>query len=163
MKTKTMFVLTIIGILTLCLSVSQPAVAATDEEDVLQVAENWNLAANTANFELLSSLYWHSPKLSEFAPLKAGAFLMQGWDTLEQWFKTYFEVPKGTVTSTYSNPLVTMITNDVAVLTFYQTLILNPPLVAEQTIIHNRVTLVVQKMGGKWVIVHDHASVFPTE
>jgi ketosteroid isomerase-like protein len=146
-----------------CLYVTPSANAATAEEEELQVAVNWNKAMNNADFELMSSLYFHSPKTSEFAPNKAGGLLIQGWEALEKWWKGNLGLPKGTFVNTQSNIQVTMITNDVAVITCYQTLIVNPPAAKEQSTDLIRNTRVVQKIDGKWLIMHDHASLLPNE
>lgn len=159
---KKFTVLSVCIVLVFGLSFATSAMAS-DEEDILQVVENWSTAMNTADIELMSSTYWHSSKTTDFAPNKAGAFLVQGWDALGKMWKGYLGMPKGTFTNTHSNIQVTMLTNDVAVVTCYQTLIVNPPAAKEQTTNLMRNTRVVQKIGGKWLIVHDHASVLPTE
>ena len=155
-------VLSVCVVLVLGLSFASSAMAS-DEEDVLQVVTNWGIAMNTADVELMSSTYWHSPKTTNFSPNKAGAFLIQGWDALEKWWGGLLGMPQGTFVITQSNVQVTMVTNDVAVVTCYQALIVNPPADKEQSTNLVRNTRVVQKIGGKWLIVHEHASMLPTE
>jgi uncharacterized protein (TIGR02246 family) len=163
MKTKIVFDLLCIVILALCLYVTPSANAMSAEEEVLQVVTNWTKAMNTADFELWSSLFWNSPKTSSFAPPKSAAFLIQGYEAILKNIKFQFECPEGTMKSSHHNPQVTMLKDDVAVVTLYRILTLNPPVVKEQITLQERQTLVVQKIEGKWLIVHDHGSVLPTE
>jgi uncharacterized protein (TIGR02246 family) len=147
----------------LCLSVAPSAKAASAQDEVLQVVTNWTKAMNTADFELWSSLHWNSPKTSSFAPPKSAAFLIQGYEAVLNNMRFLFECPQGTMNSSHHNPQVTMLKDDVAVVTLYRILTLNPPAVKEQTTVQERQTLVVQKIDGKWLIVHDHGSVLPKE
>jgi Calcium/calmodulin dependent protein kinase II association domain len=73
------------------------------------------------------------------------------------------EMPERSVLVSLHNPQVTMLTDEVAIFTGYHNAIVNPPLVKEQTVFRFRETLVVQKIGGKWLIVHQHGSNFSTE
>jgi len=158
MRTRTFVGLLSWVCLVLCLYVAPAANAATAEEEVLQVEKNWMKSAETADYELFSSLYLHSPKISEFHP--GDVFLSQGWELFEQnWKPTYESTQKGSVTMSMHNPQVTMLGDNVAVLTFYQIV----TTVKDQTISQHRVTRVLQKIDGKWLIVHDHASYLPTE
>lgn len=163
MKTKTMFVLMVMSALAFCLAISQPAIAASDEDEVLQVAANFSEAFNDADFELMTSLYWHSPKLSEFTPSPAGAFLAQGWDGIGTGWKTTFELPAGTYMTSTHNQQATMLRNDVGMVTQYMIITYTDPATKAQEVHQVRQTLVIQKIGGKWVIVHHHSSEFPTE
>lgn len=163
MRKQIIYALLVPFVLAFCLYVAPTATAASDEEEVLQVAENWNKAVNTGDFELMSSLYWNSPKTSSFPPWKEAAFLLQGYEAIMNWIKPTFESLKGTTSRTYHHPQVTLLGDDVAVVTLYEVIISNSPDVEEQTIDQNRQTLVVQKIGGKWLIVHDQGSAFPTE
>lgn len=162
MKTKTVFALMIVGALALCISVAQPALAASDEEEVLQVEINFAKAITTGDYELMSSLFWHSPKASTFHP-SSRPFLCQGWEeSLEPNWKSGL-LPTGTTTVTPHNWQATFIKDDIAIITGYETVIDINETTNEQAIFNLRVTRVVQKIGGKWLIVHDHGSVLPTE
>jgi len=162
MRTRSMFCLMIIGALAFCLAASLPAIAS-DEEDVLQVAENWAKAINSSDLELMSSIHWQSPETSKFTPAKNGAFLTQGWGTIEEGWKENLEYPAGTINATLHNPHVTILGDNVAVITVYQIMTINPPAAEVQQTGQMRQTLVVQKTGGKWLIVHEHSSTLPTE
>ena len=163
MQTKIKSVLIIIVTLALCLSITSPAVEASDEEEVLQVATNWAKAFNASDFELMSSLFWNSPEATRFGPAKGGAFLMQGGESIIKIWESTLESTKGAIAVSIHNPNVTMVGSNVAVLNAYATATYTDPKTKEQSISQVRGTFVVQKIGGKWLIVHEHSSIFPTE
>jgi uncharacterized protein (TIGR02246 family) len=163
MRTRTFVGLLSCIALVICLYVNPAARAATAEEEVLQVVTNFATAMNTNDTELMGSLWWNSPKTSTFGPPKGLAFLTQGWDSIMMWMKDLNKYPVGTYTRTIQNPQVMMLGDNVAVLTTYSIFTQNPPAVKEQTTGQERMTFVVQKIGGKWLIVHGHGSIFPTE
>jgi uncharacterized protein (TIGR02246 family) len=150
-------------LLVLCLSVAPSAMAASAEDEVLQVMTNWFKAFNTNDFELMSSLWWHSPKTSQFSPGISGAFLAEGWDAIAEGEKSTSEQPVGSYQNSMRHPKVVMIGDNVAIITSYNVAITNPPAVKEQTVALVRGTFVVQKIGGKWLIVHEHSSVVPED
>ena len=160
MRKKTSCALLTIFILFFCLSANNPAIAASGEEDVLKVATNFVEAWNTLNFDLLSSLYFHSSETNEFGPSSYDPFLYQGWETLEKEWKAIFELPPGTIIISLHDLKATMIKDDVAVLTAYHNFTYTNPETKEQSIQQHRITNVVQKINGKWLIVHHHASEF---
>lgn len=149
--------------LVLCLYVTQSANATSAEEEALQVVTAWTKAFNDADFGLWSSMYWKSPKTSSFAPPQSMAFLTQGYEAILANLKPVFEYPKGTYVLSTHNIKVTMLEDNVAVITQYQIMTVNPPAVKEQIIEQQRGTFVIQKIGGKWLIVHDHGSYLPTK
>lgn len=166
MRNKTIYGLSIIVTLVFCLSVAPSATAASEEEEVLQVQTNFIKAVSTGDFALMSSLYWHSSKTSQFPP-GSPSFLIQGWEeSFEKYWKSSLGFPEGTstVTSmTFHHPQVTMLKDDVAVINGYENLVNTDPTTNEETITQIRITRIVQKIGGKWLIVHDHGSSFPSE
>lgn len=163
MKTKIIVGLLTCVALALCLYITPSANAASAEEEVLQVPINWVKAFNSMDFELMSSLYWHSPKTSEFGPTPGRAFLSEDWEQLENKWKSNLKSPKGTYVFNLHNPQVTMLGDNAAVTTGYQTLVVKDPATEEELVIQLRQTLVVQKIDGKWVIAHHHSSVFAVE
>jgi uncharacterized protein (TIGR02246 family) len=165
MKKHTIYGLLITVTLVFCLSVAPTANAASAEEEVLQVATTFVKAFNINDYKLIYSLYLQSPKTSKFMPGKSGAFLLQGWDAIGEQCKRALnpEYPKGSRIGTLHNPDVAMLGDNVAVITGYITLTTNPPVEKEQTIGQIRLTFVVQKVGGKWYIAHEHTSALPTE
>jgi len=165
MRTRTFIRLLSCMCMVVCLYGMPAASATSDEEDVLQVATNFVKAFNTNDYKLIYSLYLQSPKTSKFIINKAGAFLYQGWEEIGEQCKNTLnpEYPKGSFYVTLHNPEANILTDNVAVLTGYIVLTVNPPIAKEQTIIQARLTFVVQKLGGKWYIAHEHTSAFPTE
>lgn len=160
---KRLAVLCLCVVSVFCLSFASSSMAASDEETVLQVAQNWEKAFNSNDYKAWSSLWWNSPKTTQFGPPKQMAFLSEGYDEIMGLITGVFESPKGTYTSSVHNPRATMLGGDVAVLTCYQTMSINPPAVAVQIVEQHRITFVLQKISGKWLIVHAHGSVLPVE
>jgi uncharacterized protein (TIGR02246 family) len=163
MKKCTIYGLLIIVSLVFCLSVAPSATAASDEEEVLQVMSNWFKAFNTNDYELMSSIHWHSPETSFFGPNNSNAFLTRGWDQTAEVFKSTFAEPVGTSSISSHNSEVTMLDDNVAVVTLYAISTQNPPATDEQVIQQLRGTLVVKKIKGKWQLVHLHWSTIPAE
>jgi uncharacterized protein (TIGR02246 family) len=161
MKRHTILLLSLL--LVLCLSAAPSAMAASAEDEVLQVLQNFDKAVNTADLELMASLYWQSPKYSGFGPPKRLAYLSQGWEKDREMWRKMFEYPKGTYQSSSHNTQVLMLGDNAAVIAGYSTITFFPPAVKEETSELLRFTTVVQKIGGKWVIVHGHTSLLPTQ
>jgi hypothetical protein len=149
--------------LVICLYSAQSVNAASPEEDALQVVTNFAKAMNTNDSALMSSLWWNSPKTSTFGPPKALGFLTQGYESIIMWFNDMNKSPVGSYVRSFHNPQVSMLNDNVAIISAYSIFIQNPPVVKEQTISQERVTFVVQKIGAKWLIVHGHASELPTK
>jgi uncharacterized protein (TIGR02246 family) len=145
----------------LCFTTS--ASAASAEEEVLQVMTKWFNAYNTNNADLMASLYWNSPKLTAFCPDPSSAFLIQGWELNAKSWKSIAKDPIGTYVNRPSHIQVTMLIDNVAIITGYNTETDTDPTAKAQTVYQIRGTFVVQKIGGKWVIVHEHSSVFPVK
>jgi len=135
--------------------------AASAEDEVLQVMKNWFKAANTNDNELGSSLWWNSPKTSQFHPWKSGTFLIEGWDVIVGGEVSGSENPIGTNVNSMRHPKVMMLSDNVAIITSYNVCTVNRPAVKEQATYLVRGTFVVQKIGGKWLIVHEHSSLVP--
>lgn len=163
MRTRTLVGLLSCMCLVLCLYVAPAANAATAEEEVLQVIINFAKATTNNDQALMSSLWWNSPKTSTFGPPKGLAFLTEGYEPIMMWFKDMNKYPAGTFVRTVQNPQVMILGDNVAVVTAYSVITQNPPVVKEQTYYQERMTFVVQKIGGKWLIVHGHGSAFPAE
>ena len=104
--------------------------------------------------------HWHSPKTSTYYPT-GGPLLYQGWELLEKEWKTSMgSTPTSTMTVTIHQPQATVI-GDMAVINAYENVIDTDLKTNAQTISQFRVTRVVQKIEGKWLIIHDHVSQFP--
>jgi len=105
----------------------------------------------------------HSGETSFFGPGNTNAFLTKGWDQIAESLKTTFEQPADTLSISSNNIQVTMLDDDVAIVTEYAVQTINPPLVAEQQIMQVRGTQVLKKIDRKWRLVHLHWSTLPTE
>lgn len=163
MKTKTIVGLLLCIVLALCVYFTPPANAASAEEEVLQVMTNWFKAYNTNDADLIASLYWSSPKLTAFCPDPSSAFLIQGWELNAAGWKPIAKAPIGAYVNTPSHIQVTMLTDNVAIITGYNTETDTDPTTKAQTVYHVRGTFVVQNIGGKWLIVHEHSSILPVK
>ena len=148
--------------LVFCLSFASSAVAASDEEEVLQVPQKFITAMNTSNFDMMSSLWWHSDKTTSFNP-SSDPFLYDGWEIIGNGWKYISEMPPGSENVTIHHVQATMLGNNAAITTAYGYDVYTDPETKEETISLVRQTLVLQKIGGKWLIVHHHASMFPIE
>jgi hypothetical protein len=163
MRTRTFVGLLSCLCLVLCLYVAPAANAASaDEEEVMKVVTNFNTALNTLDYNLMSSLWWHSPKVSSYEPSTGYPFLYQGWEEIGAFWKGNL-APADIITNvqTLHNPQVTMLTNDVAVTTTYANNVYTDPKTKVQTTDQLRQSLVVQKINGKWLIVFHHCSGLP--
>ena len=164
MKTRTIIGLLSCIALVLCLYVTPSASAASAEEEVLQVVANYAKANSTSDFELMSSLHWHSPTLSKFAPRIDGAFLTQGWDTIGDDLQAMLQMFSGNFVLSPHHPQATVLSDDAAVATAYYTATSTNPDTGEQDVAGQmRQTLVLQKIDGKWLIIHEHTSNLPVE
>lgn len=163
---KKLAVLPLCIALVCCLTFATAATAASDEEAVLQVEKNFIKALTTGDYKLMSSLYWHSPDTITFAP-GSPPFFHQGWDeSLEQYWKSNLGTssePPAITSMNFYHPEVTMLKDDVAVINGYEYIVETDPATQEQTTARIRITRIVQKIGGKWLIVNDHASMLPAE
>jgi ketosteroid isomerase-like protein len=138
-------------VLVLCVSAAPSVMAASAEEEVLQVEKNWCKAFKNVDMELMSSLYWNSPKTTEYTPNES----YDGWEAIETNIKKYFGLGKGVFDWTYFDTQVVMLTDNVAIISGYHNLFEKPPGGNPYALIL-RFTLVVQKIDGKWLIMHNN-------
>jgi hypothetical protein len=163
MKTKNKLMLILCISLAFCLYVAPAASAASAEDEVLQVMSDWFKAFNTNNTDLMTSLYWNSPKTTAFGPGVDSALLGQGWELNTEGWKSGFKAPIGTYVNSPSHIQATMLSDNIAIITGYNTQTYTDPTTKTQNIYHVRGTFVVQKIGGKWLIVHEHSSMLPVK
>jgi ketosteroid isomerase-like protein len=158
------YTVTMIIIALMCyFSIAPLATAASDEEEILQVETNFMKAVSTGDLSLMSSLYSHSSKTTQFPP-GSPSLLIQGWEeSFEKYWKYTISPSTGTTTMIFHHPQVTMLKDDVAVITGYESIVNTNASTQEQTTTIYRLTRIVQKIKGKWLIVHDHASAIPAE
>ena len=158
--TVTMIIIALLSFLYIAPSAS----AASAEEEVLQVQANFMKALSAGDLEAITSLYWNSPKTSQFPPGSTPAFLIQGWgETFDKYWKYTLPSSSDTTIMTFHHPQVIMLKDDVAVIIGYECVLSTNSKTQEETTSHYRITRIVQKIKGKWLIVHDHASAFPIE
>jgi|GEM_PF-1402596 len=152
MSKKSMYGLSCMVILLFCFFITPSAKAGSAEEEVLELEKNWIKAFNTVDYELASSLYWHSPKTTESAP---DVTFSQGYDAIIEGMKFYFASDSPHVSKwSLDNTQVIMLSDNAAIIIGFHDL-LN---VRENRKSRHRFTRVVQKIDGKWLIVHNHES-----
>lgn len=159
---KYTIILSIIA-LVCCFSIAASAIAASDEEEIIQVQTDFMKAYSSKDFKAMASLYFHSSKTSTFNPGNQ-PLLCEGWEEslMDRWKNTMVSETDD-VTGYFHHPKVTMIKDDVAIITGYESVTYTNPVTKESTTSHNRVTRVLQKIRGKWLIVHDHVDTFSIE
>ena len=74
---------------------------------------------------------------------------------IETNIKKYFELGEGIFDWTYFDTQVVMLTNNVAILSGYHNMFEKPPGMDPYALIL-RFTLVLQKINGKWLIIHNN-------
>jgi hypothetical protein len=163
MRTKTFIGFLACVALAIFFCLTPTASAASAKEEVLQVIKDMTKAIDNWDFDLQASLYWRSEEMSSFGPKKDTAFLTRGWEDNFKESDSMKALPKGAITWAFRNQEVTMLDDNAAIITTYAIVNVNPPLVKEVVTDHIRLTLVVKKVGGKWLIVHQHESFFPEE
>jgi uncharacterized protein (TIGR02246 family) len=159
MKSKTTLLFSLL--LVLCLSVAPSAKAASAEDEALQVVKSFIKAMSTSDMNLMSSLWLKSPKTTAYQP--DSLFLYKGAESIENLWKSSLELPAGTNAATIHDSQCTMIDDNVAVTTTYANHVYTDPKTKEQSVSQIRQTLVLQKVNGKWLIVHHHASTIPAK
>jgi len=137
-----------------------PYPAGSIENEILQVVANFDKAFNSNSYELMSSVWWHSSKISRFSPGKPGALLTEDWKLFDPRFKARAQRKWPVTRIGRHNSKVTLLDDDTAIATSYVTLRIAPPNQDPQ-IDYLRTTLVIQKINDKWLIAHMHASRLP--
>ncbi len=148
------------------LSMAPSAAAASPEDEALQVFADFTRAINTADFELAESLYRHSAETSQFLDAAGMPFLYQGWEAIENNLKPFFvylKASQGANSFSMHHSQAVMLGDSGAVVTGYHNWVSTDPATQQTTRSQIRVTLALQKISGKWLIVHEHASAFPAK
>lgn len=126
--------------------------AAHSQEDakktILQLFEKQVGAWNEGDLEKFMSTYWKSPELT----FSAGGTTTRGWQqTLDRYKKSYS-------TKALMGHL-TFSKFEVIVLGEHSALALgNWKLKQEKDVLQGNFSVVLKKMDGKWLIIHDHSS-----
>ena len=157
--------LVIVLVLILTLFSSLTVTASSEvEEELLALGIKFEQAFETGDLKTLEELFWHDERLTIFWPDPDTALRMDGWSQFQGYLKgmTYYlsQLPPGTVNFEIRQPSINVM-EDVAIVTSYWILTMPTP-EGGMAVSQGRSTLVCKKMDGKWVIIHAHASVFPT-
>lgn len=168
MRIKALFGLSYMVVMLLCLCIMPSTNAASVEDNVLQVENSLVKAFNEKDFNLMSSLYWHSTKTQmcspnvfseDWNPSASLAFpmvLSKGWDSIESILKGYCEQSKGGYEWSLRDAQVTMLADDIAQVVGYHDLVKTSADGDEASSASLRFTHIVQKIDKNWRIVHSH-------
>ena len=146
-----------------CFFITPSATAASDEEAIMQLVSDYFKGWNTNSNELMEKVHWNSPDFTFFGPNKDTSFLTKGWEETAEGFKTTFDSPVGTYSLSCHDPKVWMIEKNVAIVTMNSIWNITDTNTNELQIQQIRGTHVVKKVNGKWLILHVHWSILPTE
>ncbi len=145
---------------------SSPMVTASTEaeEELLPLLVKYEQAFETGDLETFEELFWHDERLTVFWPCPERAFRIDGWSQWQRSLKRFTslvsQLPPGAVNMEIRQPSINLM-EDVAIVTGYWVLTMPAPEGGSQ-VMQGRSTLVWKKIKGKWVIIHAHASLFPT-
>jgi hypothetical protein len=145
--------------------VSSPRVtASTEVEELLPLFAKFERAMETADLEAFAELFWHDERLTVFWPEPDTAFRIDGWSQMENMLKGFStfvsKLPPGAINMEIRQPSINIM-GDVAITTAYWVWTMFTPEGGSQVML-GRSSIVWKKIEGKWVIIHAHASVFPT-
>jgi len=147
--------------LVFCFSMA-PFATAGPADEVLQVVAKYDSGFNTGDFDLVSSVWWHSEETTSFGPIKPSSFRAEGWKQVVPRYRLITQLPKGSARRSRSQTRVTLLGDDTAIFTSYETVSIQIPAPnSQRETMLTRNTLVLQKIQGEWLIVHSHASTFP--
>lgn len=157
--------LVIVLVLILTLFSSLAVIASTEEEELFAIGIKFEQAFETGDLETFEELFWHDERLTVFWPDPNTAFRIDGWSQFLQGYlkgMTYYlsQFPPGTVNFEIRQPSINVM-EDVAILTSYWILTMPTP-EGGMVVSQGRASFVCKKLDGKWVIIHAHASTFPT-
>jgi len=141
-----------------------PTAVLAGEEELLPVLAQYEQAFEAGDAEALGDLYWHDERLTVFWPEPETAFRVDGWTQWQSYLKGFAafisQLPPGGSNLEIRQPTITVI-GDVAIVTSYWVGTMLIPQAGSQ-VMQGRETLVWKKIDGQWVIIHEHASLFPT-
>jgi len=108
-------------------------------------------------------LFWQDERLTVFWPEPETAFRIDGWTQWQTHLRGFAgfvsQLPPGGLNLEIRQPSIDVM-GDVAIVTAYWVGTMLTP--EGSQVMQGRVTEVWKKMEGKWVIVREHASFFPT-
>jgi len=164
-KVRKLIGLAIAAGLALALVCSPVVFASTQaEQEVLSLTAQYEQAFEAGDAEALGELYWHDERLTVFWPEPETAFRIDGWSQWQSYLKGFAafmsQLPPGAFNlETRQGSIVVM--EDVAIATCHWVGTMFIPQGGNQ-VMQGRETMVWKKIDGKWVIIHEHISFFPT-
>jgi ketosteroid isomerase-like protein len=144
---------------------SSPVVTASTEavEELLPRLAKLEQAFETGDLEAFTDLFWHDERLTVFWPEPEMAFRIDGWTQMQSVLKGFTsfvsKLPPGSVNWEFRQPSINVM-GDVAIVTTYWVITMLTP--EGSQVMQGRGSSVWKKIEGKWVIIHDHCSFFPT-
>lgn len=133
-----------------------PPLAQADSADEIRAAQNSIAAgAEARNLDQIMSNYWHSQKLFVFDVYPPRQYV--GWDAFRKDWHDFLAAYKGPIT--YQMQEMYVDTDGKYGYIHVIEHIAGTTDEGKATVINMRVTELYQKMNGKWLIVHEHASV----
>lgn len=156
------WVIVLVFILTLFSSLT--VTASTEEEELFAIGIKFEQAFENGDLKTFEELFWHDERLTIFWPDPDTALRMDGWSQFQGYLKRMFyqvsQLPPGSINFEIRQPSINVM-EDVAIVTSYWILTMPTPeggIVVSQ----GRSTIICKKIEGKWIIIHAHASIFPT-
>jgi len=127
----------------------------SDESSIRAMVATYYKAFRERNVDKVMTLYWHSPKFIAFDVVPPVRYV--GWNAYKKDWQNFFAGFKGPVTD---QAITFHLTVDGSMAYSEATERLTGTLTnGQKTSIVLRATDVYQKIGGKWLIVHEHVSV----
>ena len=154
-------IIVIIFVFMFCFSAATTTMAATDEEEILQLVSDYFKAWNTNDNKIMAAIHWNSPDMTFYGPTVDTAFLTKGWDITAEGLKNAFDSPVGTYSLSCHDPKIWLVDKNVAIVTMYVIWNITDQNTKEEQLLQVRGTQVVKRINGKWKIVHVHWSALP--
>jgi ketosteroid isomerase-like protein len=154
----------VLGLALALLSSPMAAVSTEAEEELLPLILKYEQAMETGDLEIFGELFWHDERLTVFWPEPETAFRIDGWSQFQSFLKGFTsfvsQLPPGAFNLEIRQPSINVM-EDVAIVTSYWVGTMLTPGGGSQ-VMQGRATQVWKKIEGKWVIIHEHDSFFPT-
>lgn len=153
----------VLGLALAFLSSPMASASTEAEEELLSLLLKYEQGFETGDLETLEQLFWHDERLTVFWPEPETAFRIDGWSQWQSYLKGFSsfvsQLPPGALNLEIRQPLINVM-GDLAIVTGYWVGTMPTPEGGSQ-VMQGRITEVLKKIGGKWVIIHEHASLFP--
>ena len=127
---------------------------AADKAEVLEVLRKQVAGWNAGDLERFMATYWRSPQLT----FSAGGQTTRGWQATLDRYRRRYPDRKTMGKLTFSNPEFTSLGAEAALVLGNWRLDRE-----EQEPAQGNFSIVLRKMNGRWLIVHDHSSSLESE